>query len=109
MTAPATTPRVTVYSRPGCHLCEEAIAVVAAVCEELGESHAEVSIEGDAELEGRYGHEIPVTLVDGAQHDFWRVDPERLRRALRPPRAAVEGTGTAQGGRARRWLPGRRT
>ena len=75
-------PRVTLYSRPGCHLCEQARAVVEAVCAELGESFAEVSILDDPELLRRYGEEIPVTLVDGRQHDFWRVDPARLRAAL---------------------------
>jgi glutaredoxin len=75
-------PRVTLYSRPGCHLCDDARAVVAAVCAELGESFTEVDIDGDAELTRRYGEEIPVTLVDGVQHDYWRVDADRLRRAL---------------------------
>jgi hypothetical protein len=75
-------PRVTLYSRPGCHLCEDARAVIGAVCEELGESYVEISILDDPELLRRYGEEIPVTLVDGRQHDFWRVDPARLRAAL---------------------------
>ncbi len=75
-------PRVTLYSKPGCHLCDDARAVVEQVCAELGESYAEVDILSSAELVARYGEEIPVTLVDGAQHDFWRVDPERLRAAL---------------------------
>ena len=79
-----TEPRVTLYSRPGCHLCAEARAVIEQVCAELGESYAEVSILDDPELLRRYGEEIPVTLVDGRQHDFWRVDPARLRAALRP-------------------------
>ncbi|MEQ6902392.1 glutaredoxin family protein [Nocardioides sp. YIM 152588] len=75
-------PRVTVYSRPGCHLCDDAREVVAAVCDELGEEFEEISIDGDADLAARFGHEIPVTFVDGRQHDFWRVSPERLRAAL---------------------------
>ena len=75
-------PRVTLYSRPGCHLCENARAVIEEVCAELGESWTEVSILEDPELIRRYGEEIPVTLVDGRQHDFWRVDPARLRAAL---------------------------
>jgi glutaredoxin len=75
-------PRVTLYSRPGCHLCDDARAVVEQVCAELGESYAEISIDDDPDLRRRYGEEIPVTLVDGAQHDFWRVDPARLRAAL---------------------------
>ncbi|WP_183099850.1 glutaredoxin family protein [Nocardioides pelophilus] len=75
-------PRVTLYGRPGCHLCDEARAVVVAVCAELGEDYVEISIDGDPELQQRFAHEIPVTFVDGRQHDFWRVDPARLRRAL---------------------------
>jgi hypothetical protein len=68
-----TGPRVRLYSRPGCHLCDEARSVIAAVCADLATS---------AELLERYGEQIPVTCVDGAQHDFWRVDPDRLRAAL---------------------------
>ena len=76
-------PRVTLYGRPGCHLCDDARAVIEAVCAELGESYAEVSIDDDPVLADRFANEIPVTFVDGRQHDFWRVSPERLRRALR--------------------------
>ena len=75
-------PRVTFYSRPGCHLCDDARVVVAAVCEDLGVGWEEVDITTDPALQRRYGEEIPVTLVDGDQHDFWRVDADRLRRAL---------------------------
>lgn len=74
--------RVTLYGRPGCHLCDDARAVIEAVCAELGESFVEVSIDDDPELGDRFAHEIPVTFVDGRQHDFWRVSPERLRKAL---------------------------
>jgi hypothetical protein len=56
--------------------------VVAAVCAELGERFEEVDIDADEALRERYTDEIPVTLVDGRQHDFWRVDPVRLRAAL---------------------------
>ena len=76
------TPRVTLYTRPGCHLCDDARAVVQAVCTELGESFEEVDITTDDELEDRFGEDIPVTFVDGRQHDFWRVDETRLRAAL---------------------------
>ena len=75
-------PRVTLYSRPGCHLCDEARAVLDAVCADLGESYTEVSIDEDPELQRRFGEEIPVTFVDGRQHDYWRVDEARLRAAL---------------------------
>ena len=75
-------PRVTLYSRPGCHLCDDARAVIEAVCADLGEAYEEVDITTDDDLEDRYRDEIPVTLVDGRQHDFWRVDAARLRAAL---------------------------
>ena len=75
-------PRVIMYGRAGCHLCDEARAVIAAVCDELGESFAEVDIDTDPALVARFNDEVPVTFVDGRQHDFWRVDPDRLRHAL---------------------------
>jgi glutaredoxin len=75
-------PRVTLYTRPGCHLCDDARVLIEQVCAELGESYAEVSITADPDLERRFGHEVPVTFVDGKQHDYWRVDPTRLRAAL---------------------------
>jgi glutaredoxin len=75
-------PRVRLLSKPGCHLCDDARRTVAAVCAELGESFDEVDITTDADLMSTYGEQIPVTFVDGAQHDFWRVDADRLRAAL---------------------------
>jgi glutaredoxin len=77
------TPRITFYTRPGCHLCDDARAVVQAVCADLGESFEEVDITTDDELEDRFSDDVPVTFVDGKQHDFWRVDEARLRAALR--------------------------
>jgi len=74
--------RVTLYSRPGCHLCDEARAVIERVCAELGERYDEVGIDGDPALRERFTDEVPVTFVDGRQHDFWRVDEHRLRAAL---------------------------
>lgn len=75
--------RVTLYARAGCHLCDEARGVIEAVCAELGESFSEVDIDTDPALRDRFSDEVPVTFVDGRQHDFWRVDPQRLRSALR--------------------------
>ena len=74
--------RVVVLTRTGCHLCDEAIVQVAAVCAEIGEAYAVVDIDDDAELQQRYTDQVPVTFVDGAQHDFWRVNPVRLKAAL---------------------------
>jgi glutaredoxin len=75
-------PRVTLFGRVGCHLCEDARSVIERVCAELGESFTEVDIDSDPALVEKYGAEIPVTLVDGRQHDFWRVSEDRLRAAL---------------------------
>jgi len=74
--------RVTLYGKPGCHLCDDAREVIARVCADLGMTYEEVDITTDPALQRRYGEQIPVTLVDGAQHDFWRVDEGRLRAAL---------------------------
>ena len=76
------TARVTLYSKPGCHLCDDARAVIERVCAETGTSYDDVDITTSAELMSAYGEQIPVTFVDGRQHDFWRVDEARLRQAL---------------------------
>ena len=75
-------PRITFYTRAGCHLCEEARVFIERVCGELDEEYAEVDIDTDPDLVARFTDEVPVTFVDGRQHDFWRVDPARLRAAL---------------------------
>jgi hypothetical protein len=75
-------PRITLVGKPGCHLCDDAREVVARVAAETGTQWRELSILDDAELAERYREQIPVVLVDGEQHDYWRVDAERLRGAL---------------------------
>ena len=79
-------PRVLVLTRPGCHLCEEAIAVVESIVAETGDSYEERNVDRDPELLRSYNEQVPVIFVDGRQHDFWRVDPDRLRAALRKAR-----------------------
>jgi len=74
--------RVTLLGKSGCHLCDDARAVIARVCADLGVDWAEVDITTDEALFERYRDEIPVTLVDGEQHDIWYVSEDRLRRAL---------------------------
>jgi glutaredoxin len=74
--------RVRLLTKPGCHLCDDARTVVSVVCAELGESVDEVDISTRPHLMDQYGEQIPVVFIDGAQHDFWRVDPQRLRTAL---------------------------
>ena len=82
MIAHADDARVVVYSRAGCHLCEVAEELVAAVCADTGDSWVRVDVDQDPDLTARFTEQVPVTFVDGAQHDFWRVDPGRLRSAL---------------------------
>lgn len=75
--------RVLLYGRTGCHLCDEARAVVVAVTRELGVDVEEIDVDSDPDLVRRYGDEVPVVCVDGRQIGFWRIDPARLRAALR--------------------------
>jgi glutaredoxin len=76
------TDRVLLLSRPGCHLCDEARAVIERVTADLGVSWAERDVTTSPQDLAEYADMIPVTFVDGVQHDFWRVSEERLRAAL---------------------------
>lgn len=83
MTVPqADAARVVVYSREGCHLCAQAEATVADICDQANISWLRVDIDDDPALARQFTEQVPVTFVDGRQHDFWRVDPIRLRQAL---------------------------
>ena len=73
---------ITIYGRTGCHLCEDALTILQSMQEELNFEIEEILIDGDEELSKKYGEQIPVTLIDGEPHDFWRVDPERFRSSL---------------------------
>lgn len=75
---------VTLYSRPGCHLCDEMKAVVARVVRglETPVTIDEVDISTDADLEARYGLEIPVLLIDGRKAAKYRITEDALRRML---------------------------
>ena len=76
--------QLTLIGKPGCHLCDEARAVVTAVMAEFdGVNLDEVSILENADLHENYVEEIPVLLINGVVHNIWRVDPIRLRTALR--------------------------
>jgi len=75
-------PRITLIGKPGCHLCDDARAVVSAVAAETGVGWEERSILDDPGLHEQYWQQIPVTLVDGRPHDFWTVSAQRLRAAL---------------------------
>ena len=76
-------PRITLIGKPGCHLCDEAREVIARVAARLQLEWIELNMLDDPDLTQRYAHDIPVTLVDGEVHDFWRVSEARLTAALR--------------------------
>jgi hypothetical protein len=78
---------VTLIGKPGCHLCDDAREAIRSVIAALPGDAPRVEVEersilDDAELHERYVEDIPVVLIDGRQHTYWRVDPVRLRTAL---------------------------
>ncbi len=80
--SPVSDVRVSLVGKPGCHLCDQARVVVAAVCAELGVGWTELSILDDPGLADLYWEQIPVTLVDEQVVGVWTIDPARLRQAL---------------------------
>ena len=79
--------RITLIGKPGCHLCDDARVVVERVAADTGAGWQELSILEDDGLREQYAELIPVVLVDGEQHDFYRVDEARLRAALQGRRS----------------------
>ena len=73
---------VTLIGKPDCHLCEDARAIVARVCDQAGVPWVECSILDDPALADEFAERIPVVLVDGRPFDFWRIDEARLRARL---------------------------
>ncbi|WP_448073474.1 glutaredoxin family protein [Georgenia yuyongxinii] len=80
--AGTTAPRVILYGRAGCHLCDQARTMLERVRDETGESFAEVDIDTDAGLREKYGELVPVVTVDGVQQGYWRIESARVRAAL---------------------------
>ena len=74
--------RVILVGKPGCHLCDVAREVVELVCAQTDTDWVEISIRDDPRLAQMYADEVPVVLVDGAVHDVYRVNPQRLTAAL---------------------------
>ena len=74
--------RVTMYSRTTCGLCDEAREVILEARAEHPFEYEEVFVDGNQDLEGRFGQRVPVVLVDGEERFDLRVDPQELRAAL---------------------------
>lgn len=75
--------KVTVYSRSGCHLCEIAIDRIKSTMDELKFELDIKLIDNDIKLQEEYGEQVPVILIDGKVHDYWRVDLERFTKAVK--------------------------
>lgn len=73
---------VTVVSRRDCPACVTAVAEVDRICGELGVEWAVEDVDADPELRAEYGDRVPVILIDGREHGYWRVEEDRLRAAL---------------------------
>jgi|tagenome__1003787_1003787.scaffolds.fasta_scaffold19300489_1 glutaredoxin len=80
--------RITLISRDGCHLCAVAEQTLDRVTADTGESWVRVDVDADDELVREYSDRVPVLLLDGREHGYWRVDEERLRRDLARPAGA---------------------
>ncbi|HEX5543235.1 MAG TPA: glutaredoxin family protein [Micromonospora sp.] len=76
-------PRLTLITRTDCHLCEVAKEALDRVVAVTGDRWVERDVTGDLELEREYGDRLPVILLDGKEHGYWRVEEERLLRDLR--------------------------
>jgi len=70
------------YSRKGCHMCDNARDLVAKVCAEQGVAWREVDIDSDPAVRARLSDLTPVVEVDGVQVGYWRIRPELVRLAL---------------------------
>ena len=75
--------QLVLVSKPGCHLCDDAREIILGVLKDFPDvSFEEKNMLDDQELIDAYSEEIPVVLIDGKQHSFWRVDSQRLSEAL---------------------------
>ena len=75
--------KVTVYSRSGCHLCEIAIDRIKSTKDELKFELDIKLIDNDIKLQEDYGEQVPVILIEGIVHDYWRVDLDRFTKAVK--------------------------
>ncbi len=73
---------VTLVTRRGCHLCEEAESLLRRLAGEVGFSYAEVDVDADPARRAEYSDRVPVILIDGREHGYWRVEEARFRAAV---------------------------
>ncbi|HZZ96855.1 MAG TPA: glutaredoxin family protein [Jatrophihabitantaceae bacterium] len=73
---------VTLITRVGCHLCQDAEATLRRLAVELRFGYAEVDVDADPAQQAEYSDRVPVVLIDGREHGYWRVEEARFRRAI---------------------------
>jgi glutaredoxin len=73
---------VTLITRAGCHLCADAEATLRRLSGELGYRYEELDVDAEPARRDEYSDRVPVILIDGREHGYWRVEEPRLRRAL---------------------------
>jgi glutaredoxin len=73
---------VTLITRSGCHLCEQAEHLLRSMAGELGFRYTELDVDADPVLKAEHSDDVPVIMLDGRQHGYWRVEEQRLRRDL---------------------------
>jgi glutaredoxin len=78
-----TEPRLGLITRVGCHLCDVAKEAMDRITASTGERWVEIDVDSDIELVREYSDRVPVVLLDGREHGYWRVEEERLLRDLR--------------------------
>ncbi len=74
--------QVTLITRTGCHLCEVAEQLLRRLSGELGFAYRELDVDAAADLRAEYSDRVPVILVDGKEHGYWRVEEARFRKAV---------------------------
>jgi glutaredoxin len=73
---------VTLITRSGCHLCDEAGDLLRRLSAELGFGYQESDVDSDPDLRAEYGDHVPVILIDGHEHGYWRLEEARFRAAI---------------------------
>jgi glutaredoxin len=78
----ATDHGVTLVTRVGCHLCQDAENVLRRLRDELGFAYEELDVDADPARRAEYSDRVPVILIDGKEHGYWRVEEARFRKAV---------------------------
>jgi glutaredoxin len=73
---------VTLITRVGCHLCEEAEQALRRLSGELGFGYTELDVDAESERRDRYSDRVPVILIDGKEHGYWRLEQPRFLTAI---------------------------